>query len=262
MTNINRDLFIAGLNYYIDHIQIELRHNRADVLRHLVDPLCALASGFIVTCRGTPRYEGNHSQFKTHMFSAVASQTDEKTWMDHAVPLLVIEKWLLHERESYAAPSQRKKLLRLIQHLVLPCVVNEEQNDKLNTEHRSAMPTGWNDAPDWVEWNVWARYDHVKIPYLPVQRSDQTNARADRANCVIESLNDDLTATAATDEFNYRSGLELHKSVSNKGQKLCEFCKIRTATEQVARWDTWLRTNRSISACSVCAPNHHQTWMT
>jgi|JI8StandDraft_1071087.scaffolds.fasta_scaffold304306_2 hypothetical protein len=122
MTYINHDLFVAGLNYYIDHIQIELRHNCADVLRHLVDPLCALASGFIVICHGTPRYEGNHKEFKTYMFSAVASQTDEKTWMEHAVPLLVIEKYLLQEGESYSEPAQRKELLALIQHLVVPCV--------------------------------------------------------------------------------------------------------------------------------------------
>jgi hypothetical protein len=259
MTNINRDLFIAGLNYYIDHIQIELRHNRADMLRPLVDPLCALASGFIVKCQGTPRYEGNHSKFKTHMFSAVASQTDEKTRMEHAVPLLVIEKCLLNERKSYDEPIQRKKLLGLIQHLVLPCVVNDEQNNKLNTEHQRTMPTGWNDALDWVEWNVWARYVKAGIPHELVQRTDKMEARAAEAKCIVESLNDDLTATAATGEFNHPSGQEQHKSVSNKGQKLCEFCKIRTATEQVGRWDTWLRTKRSIPACSVCAPNHQQT---
>lgn len=44
--------------------------------------------------------------------------------------------------------------------------------------------------------------------------------------------------------------------------KLCRFCKIRTATEEVARWDTWLGKEWSIPVCSICAPNNQQDWLT
>jgi hypothetical protein len=43
---------------------------------------------------------------------------------------------------------------------------------------------------------------------------------------------------------------------------LCEFCKNRTATEQVERWDTWLMKSWSIPACSDCASRNQQNWMT
>jgi hypothetical protein len=51
----------------------------------------------------------------------------------------------------------------------------------------------------------------------------------------------------------------------NKDGQLCEFCKIRMATEQVERCDTWLplgKNSWSIPACSVCAPHHQQTCLT
>ncbi|QJD29029.1 hypothetical protein [Methylococcus geothermalis] len=61
---------------------------------------------------------------------------------------------------------------------------------------------------------------------------------------------------------NSRLLVERHKIIEGMENKLCEFCKIRIATEEVARWDTWLRSDWSIPACSVCAPHHQQTWFT
>lgn len=49
---------------------------------------------------------------------------------------------------------------------------------------------------------------------------------------------------------------------ATQSRTLCEFCKSRVATEQVARWDTWTNRHWSIPACSTCAPKNQQTWLT
>lgn len=190
-TEIDPKLFADALKYYIDHIQIELSHNRADLLRHLVDPLCALSSGFIVRCQGTPRYEGNHSRFKTSMFDTIESRTEEKSHMEHVVPLLVIEEYLLTNRTSYVEPTQRKDLLALIQHLVVPCVVSKKQNVVLNEAHRKTMPKNWNNAPNWLAWDIWARYKHAEIKWHD-RRTDKIMQASSEAQYIITSLTNEL----------------------------------------------------------------------
>lgn len=59
-------------------------------------------------------------------------------------------------------------------------------------------------------------------------------------------------------------GIVVHIVSVNKvtGNKLCDFCKTRIATESVDRWDTWSKKEWSIPACSICAPKNQQTWLT
>jgi hypothetical protein len=63
-------------------------------------------------------------------------------------------------------------------------------------------------------------------------------------------------------DTNMLAWLKRQPGVQAMDQIMCEFCKVRVATEQVARWDTWKMKKWSIPACSRCAPNHQQTWLT
>ncbi|WP_300337199.1 hypothetical protein [Accumulibacter sp.] len=203
--NIDPKLFVEALQYYIKHLQVELRHNRADLLRHLVDPLCALVNGFIVRCKGTQRYEGKHREFKTNMFSTIELPTKEATYMEHVVPLRAIEEYLLEKRKTYAQANQRKSLLELIQHLVVPCVVSKEHRDRLDSKHRKTMPDGWNSANDWRSWNVWARFEHAAIRRHELQPDATHLATATEARRIIRSLSEELKLPVAPVTPKHRS---------------------------------------------------------
>lgn len=83
---------------------------------------------------------------------------------------------------------------------------------------------------------------------------------ADMQPKMYGAFRDDIDMKSSV--INLRLLEERHKKVEGRKHKICEFCNVRVATTEVARWDTWLMKNWTIPACSVCAPRNVQTWLT
>lgn len=186
---LNEQHFVKSINYYIDHLQIELNHDRLDLIRHILDPLCALANGFVVDCQCGTRYEGNHKKFKTNSFAspdANKPSQNKKIILEHVIPLAEVEAIILAEsaREKYKTPEGRKKLLHRVVELIIPCAITEPENNKLNTlGYKNTMPK---DAV--LKKNYWARYNEADIKPIILNKPP----RWKEATSIIMKLNDKL----------------------------------------------------------------------
>lgn len=194
MTNNDFKLqFTKALLYYIERIQLDLNYDRCDLLRHTIDPLCALANGFITEKDGG-NLEGNHEKYKKNCYIThkAAEEKEElakhikaikaentplqekkekiyllnkkhKLHMEHVIPIKAIEYELISNKTELIQPENRKKLLNRLLALSIPCLVAMAEKSLLDKkEFRSKNKYLTNDLTNDYS-TPWGRYVEAKV---------------------------------------------------------------------------------------------------
>lgn len=191
--NVDVDMKIEAINYYVDHIQVDLWHKRTDFFRDYADPLCAVVHGFISVRRVDGRFYGNYNKFKMSFYKTEAASED--LHLEHVVPLKVIENQLLKENKFHKKEFRKELLLKIIK-LVIPCQVHKsKENELLEKQFSSSMPAAWNNE------DLWARYREIGLldKVRPEPGSDGDNFKKSRkqAEDFIDLLDESLNKKTA-----------------------------------------------------------------
>lgn len=164
MKNFDQAKYCSAMCYYLNHIKHELFFYRADNLRHFVDPIGALMSGYI-TDKRNGKYSGNYSEFKQSCFvsrNALAGKWSTKEiHKEHVVPIKVIGEVLLKKRNQSSVPLTCNEILEVLKYLLIPCLVTQDEKILLK-QYDDKMPPGWSYGND-----PWMRYQDPKISLFP-----------------------------------------------------------------------------------------------
>lgn len=212
--------FTKALLYYIEHIQLDLRYSRCDLLRHTIDPICALMNGFI-TKKHNGNFEGNHEKYKKNYYiTREADKEKEKLaeeiavvkakkitesekkeeinnlnkkyqlHMEHVIPIKAIEHELISKKDDFIQPEHRRKLLVRLMELSKPCLVTMREKKLLDTKELKC-------TKDYLA-TPWERYVKAGV-CLPIEENKEipsnitsVNPSLPKSYLEIESLPDTL----------------------------------------------------------------------
>lgn len=142
--SVNQCDYCDALCYYLEHLNVDLAHNRMELLRDYADPLCAMVNGYV---SGKDKVTGDHNKYKTSCFASKSALVilQNKKWktrganlrLEHAIPITEIGKIILSKKQQLTTSVQ---VLNLLNKLLIPCVITKNESEVLDRYFKNSMP--------------------------------------------------------------------------------------------------------------------------
>lgn len=148
----------TNFNIELEHIQLEIKHQRGQHLRHFIDQYFCYKKGY-VTKSGKPAWK---KIFWNECVSVEAEKNGGKVVKEHIVPISVIKDMLL----KLGPNATIKDIQKILDDFVMFATITKEENETLNNVGlKSKMPDTCYDKNSSLKkgFDKFARYTKTNI---------------------------------------------------------------------------------------------------
>jgi len=156
-----------AIQYNLEHLKVDLRLQRMGFFRHNADRICAMINGYITLGK---KADGDHEEYKASCYASQSAynQLSANGWktakgilvFEHVIPIdfageYILGIWNRREKKNFSPPISDRRLLKLLNALIIPCVITKLEDDAIPKPFKSSMPPGWkrNRHRNWERYN-------------------------------------------------------------------------------------------------------------
>ena len=168
LSNTDFQMIRDAIQYNLEHLKVDLRLGRMDFFRHNADRICAMINGYISL--GEKKADGDFGAYKSSCYASKRAheQLQANGWktekgllvFEHVIPIdfageYILGIWNRREKKNFSPPISDRRLLKLLNALIIPCVITKLEDDAIPKPFKSSMPPGWkrNRHRNWERYN-------------------------------------------------------------------------------------------------------------
>lgn len=164
-----------AIQYNLEHLKVDLRLQRMNFFRHNADRICAMINGYIALGQ---KADGDHKEYKASCYASQIAfkQLPANGWktakgilvFEHVIPIDCAGEYILsiwnRRKKNFSPPISDRRLLKLLNALIIPCVITKPEDSAIPKLLKSTMPPGWKPGRDCK----WERYNQTPLSSGPL----------------------------------------------------------------------------------------------